>query len=116
MTEAEIKIKRTESLLLELIPEALGALNDKRLHLLNVVAVKCSRGRSDAKIFIDPQEYTLQEQAEFIKLLVKARPLVEEFCLKDQGWFKSPKLTFEFDKQFVHSQRMEDLFKQIEKK
>jgi len=42
MTEAQIK--RTQSLLMELIPEALGSLNDKRLHELDVIDIKCSRG------------------------------------------------------------------------
>jgi len=51
MTEAQIKLKRTEALLAELIPEALTQLNDARLHELSVIEVKCSRGRSDAKVF-----------------------------------------------------------------
>ena len=56
MTEAEIKLKRTESILAELIPEALSQLNDDRLHSLDIVEVKCSRGRSDAKVYINPFE------------------------------------------------------------
>ena len=50
MTEAEIKLKRTESVLQELIPQALGSLNDQRLHELDILEVKCSRGKSDAKV------------------------------------------------------------------
>ena len=58
MNEAEIKVKRTESILVELIPEALGQLNDNRLHDLEIVGVKCSRGRSDAKVYINPNSYS----------------------------------------------------------
>ncbi|QOY55431.1 30S ribosome-binding factor RbfA [Candidatus Sulfurimonas marisnigri] len=115
MTEAQIKLKRTESLLLELIPEALGSLNDKRLHVLSIIDVKCSRGKSDAKVYIDPASYTEQEKRDYLKLLRNARPIVETFCLKDQGWFRSPKLTFEFDEQLKKSQNIEDLFKKIAK-
>ena len=115
MTEAQIKLKRTESLLLELIPEALGSLNDKRLHDINVIEVKCSRGKSDAKVYLDPASLKEQEKRDYLKLLRKARPIVETYCLKDQGWFRSPKLTFEFDEQLKKSQNIEELFKKIAK-
>ncbi len=115
MTEAQIKLKRTESVLGELIPQALASLNDKRLHDLEILEVKCSRGKSDAKVYINPCEYNEQEKRDYLKLLRKARPIVETFCLKDQGWFRSPKLTFEFDKQFEKSQNIEELFKIIAK-
>ena len=114
-SEADIKIKRTESLLIELIPEALGSLNDKRLHVLDIIDIKCSRGRSDAKVYINPNEYTDQEKRDFMKLLRKVRPIVETFCMKDQGWYRSPKLTFEFDEQLKKSQTLDELFKKIAK-
>ena len=115
MTEAQIKLKRTESLLCELVPQALGSLNDKRLHDLAILEVKCSRGKSDAKVYINPSEYTEQEKRDYLKLLRKARPIVETFCLKDQGWYRCPKLTFEFDEQLKKSQNIEELFKRISK-
>ncbi|MBU1659717.1 30S ribosome-binding factor RbfA [bacterium] len=115
MTPAQIKLKRTESILLELIPEALSSLNDNRLHELNIIDVKCSRGRSDAKVYIDPATFTDEEKDTYIKLLKKARPVIEDHCLKDQGWFRCPKLTFEFDEVFQTSQNIEELFKKISK-
>lgn len=115
MTEAQIKQKRTESILLQLIPEALSSLNDKRLHELNIVEVKCSRGRSDAKIYVDPSDFSDADKRTYMKQLRKARPIVEDFCLKDQGWFRCPKFTFEFDEQLEKSQNIEDLFKRISK-
>jgi len=115
MTEAQIKLKRTESVLLELVPQALGAMNDKRLHALNVIEVKCSRGKSDAKVYVNPSEYTDQEKRDYLKLLNKARPIIETYCLKDQGWFRCPKFTFEFDEQLEKSKKIDDLFKQIAK-
>ncbi|MFA5233987.1 MAG: 30S ribosome-binding factor RbfA [Sulfurimonas sp.] len=115
MTEAQIKVKRTESILLELIPEALGSLNDERLHELDVIDIKCSRGRSDAKIYLDPASYTEAQKNEFIRLLKNARPIVETYCMKNQGWFRSPKFTFEFDEQMKKAQSIEELFKKIAK-
>jgi ribosome-binding factor A len=115
MTEAQIKLKRTESVLGELIPEALGSMNDKRLHELDVIEVKCSRGKSDAKVYIDPSEFSEKEKRDYLKLLNKARPIIETYCLKDQGWFRCPKFTFEFDEHLKKAQNIEDLFKKIAK-
>ncbi|MFT5662084.1 MAG: ribosome-binding factor A [Sulfurimonas sp.] len=115
MTEAQIKIKRTESILQELIPQALAHMNDKRLHNLNILEVKCARGKSDAKVYIDPAQYSDQEKRDYLKLLRKARPIVETHCLKDQGWYRCPKFTFEFDEHLKQAQNIDDLFKKIAK-
>ena len=113
MTPAQIKLKRTESILQELIPEGMTQLNDARLHELDVIEVVCSRGRSDAKIYLDPHSYTEKERNFFLSQLSKARPFIENYCMADQGWFKSPKFTFVFDDQLKKSQQVEDLFKKI---
>lgn len=115
MTEAEIKVKRTESVLLELIPEALSSLNDARLHGLNILDIKCSKGRSDAKVYVDPETFSDEEKIAFMKQLNKARPIIEDYCLKDQGWFRCPKLAFEFDEHLKQAQNIEELFKKIAK-
>ena len=88
-------------------------MNDKRLHELNIIEVKCSRGKSDAKVYINPSQLNEQEKRDYLKLLNKARPIVETYCLKDQGWFRCPKFTFEFDEQLEKSKTIEALFKQI---
>lgn len=115
MTPAEIKLKRTDAILQELIPEAISQLNDARLHELDVIEVKCSRGRSDAKVYLDPHDYSEKERNDFLRQLRKARPVIEDYCLKDQGWFRCPKLAFVFDDQLEKSKTIEDLFKQISK-
>ncbi len=53
MNQAEIKRKRTESLLKELLPEAFSMLDDEDLKNLIVTDVVCSRGRYDSKVFLD---------------------------------------------------------------
>ena len=115
MTPAEIKKKRTESLLLELIPEAISSLNDARIHEVDVVEEVVSKGRSDAKVYLDPHSYTEKERNEFLKLLRGARPIIEAPCMQDQGSYRCPKLTFEFDTHFDRVSKVEDLFKQIAK-
>lgn len=115
MTPEQIKVKRTESLLKELIPEAISTLSDARLHELDVTDVKCARGRSDAKVYLDPHYFNEEERRFFLKQLAKARPVIEEYCLQEQGWFRCPKLAFEFDDQLEKSQKIEALFAQIAK-
>lgn len=115
MTPAEIKRKRTDSILKELIPEAISQLSDERIREVDVVEVQCAKGRSDAKVFLDPSYFTPQEQSALKRLLEKARPIIEEYCMKDQGWFRCPKLTFVFDDTLEKTQNIEALFAKIAK-
>lgn len=114
MTPAEIKLKRTDAILQELIPEAIAQLGDERLHELDVIEVRCARGRSDAKVYLDPHDYSDAERNAFLKQLNKARPIIEDYCMREQGWYRCPKLAFIFDDQMQQSQHIEALFKQIE--
>ena len=115
MTPSEIKRKRFDSILGELIPEALSQLSDARLRDIDVIEVRCSKGRDDAKVYLDPSMYSEKEQTELLRQLKKARPIIETHCMKDQGWFRSPTLKFEFDALLEQGQKIEDLFKQIAK-
>ncbi len=115
MKPEQIKLKRTESVLKELIPEALGQLGDERLHEVDVLDVHCSRGKSDAKVYLDPSYFDESEQKAIIKQLEKARPIIENHCMKEQGWFKSPKLTFVFDDTYERAKKIDELFAMIEK-
>ena len=111
--EAKIKQQRTESILKELIPEALASLSDERLQGLAVVNVVCSRGRSDAKVYLDPAFIFDDEREPIIRLLLKARILIEKHVANEQGWFRTPKLSFTFDETLAHETKMTELFKKI---
>ncbi len=115
MTPAEIRIKRTDAILAELIPEALSLLNDARLRELDVIEVRCSRGKSDAKVYLDPHDYSDDERRLLLQQVRKARPIIEDYCMKDQGWFRSPTLEFIFDDHFQKTKQLDELFKQISK-
>ncbi len=115
MTAEEIKRHRTESVLRELIPEALSQLGDERLRGLTVTEVVCSRGRSDADVYLDPTGIDESEQKQIIKQLKKVTRGLEAYCLKAEGWFKSPKFHFKFDRELERVKRMDELFSIIEK-
>jgi ribosome-binding factor A len=113
MTQEEIKRHRVESVLKELLPEAFSSLNDERINSLAVNDVKCSKGRSNAKVYLDKSFLNEKEQGEALKQLRKVGAYLQNHCKQSEGWFKAPIFTFEFDQQIEEVSRIEDLFKQI---
>ena len=113
MTQEEIKRHRVESVLKEIIPEALGSLDDERINGLTVTDVVCSKGRSDAKVYMDTSFLSEKEQGEALKQLRAVAGYIQNHCKQSEGWFKAPRFTFEFDHQLENVTRIEDLFKQI---
>jgi len=116
MREEEIKRKRTESRLVELLPEAFSGMNDNRINSLSVTAVVCSRGRYDAKVYLDKSYLTEKEQGEALRQLRAVSGYLSTYVRESEGWFKSPKFTFEFDEQLEQIANIEALFKEIGKR
>jgi ribosome-binding factor A len=113
MTHEEIKRHRVESVLKEIIPEALGTLDDERINGLSVTDVVCSKGRSDAKVYLDKSFLNPKEQGEALRQLRAVSGYIQNHCKQSEGWFKAPRFTFEFDEQLEKVSRIEELFKQI---
>ena len=113
MTQEEIKRHRVESVLKELLPEAFSTLSDERINSLAVNDVKCSKGRSNAKVYLDKSFLNEKEQGEALRQLRKVGAYLQNHCKQSEGWFKAPIFTFEFDQQLEEVSRIEDLFKQI---
>jgi ribosome-binding factor A len=116
MTQEEIKRHRVESILKEVIPEALATLDDERINALLVTEVVCSKGRSDAKVYLDKSFLNDKEQHEALRQLRSVAGYVQNHCKQSEGWFKAPRLTFEFDEQLEKQKRMEELFDKISTK
>ena len=115
MNPAEIKRKRTESVLKELLPEAFSNLDDSKLQNLIVTEVLCSRGRYDAKVFLDKTGIEESEQAEILKKLRKVHSFLKNYVKESENWYRSPNFTFEFDDQMERITKIEELFKQIKR-
>ncbi|BCD61609.1 ribosome-binding factor A [Nitratiruptor sp. YY08-26] len=113
MKPSEIKRKRQASLLRELISEAVGQLDDERLHGITVTEVDVKKGGYDADVYIDKSFYSPEEQKEILKALKKAAPLLQSYCLEMSGWFKCPKFHFKFDELLEQQKKIEDLFAKI---
>ena len=111
----EIKRLRTESVLKELIPEALASLNDAVLRGLCVTEVECKKGRYDAFVYIDKMMLDENEQKEVITKLNKVSRYLQNYCMEAEGWFKSPKFHFKFDDRLEYQNYMDDLFEKMYK-
>ncbi|MDR3345672.1 MAG: 30S ribosome-binding factor RbfA [Campylobacteraceae bacterium] len=114
MTQRDIKQKRTESVLKELIPQALSQLEDEQLKGLCVTEVVCHRGRYDAEVFLDKTILTASEISQIYSKLNKVKRHIQNYCALEEGWFRAPSLTFHFDDLLDEQNRIDKLFDKIE--
>ncbi|MBT3280600.1 MAG: 30S ribosome-binding factor RbfA [Campylobacteraceae bacterium] len=116
MQEKSINLQKTESLLVELIPEALSSLNDSRIKSLPITDVNCKTGKYNAVVYFDATDLDKDELKEVHKLLKKANGRIKSHCLASTGWYKCPDFNFVSDNSIEKSKRLEDLFEQIKTK
>ncbi len=113
MKDKSINLQRTESLLRELVPEALGTLGNELINTLTITDVKCKNGKYDAKVYYDGNDFTPSERKEIQKALYSANSRLKSYILNSTGWYKCPDFTFENDTNLESSNRLEELFAQI---
>ncbi|PAF47521.1 ribosome-binding factor A [Helicobacter sp. 12S02634-8] len=111
--DKSIRLQRTESVLKELLQEALSSLGDSTLNTLGVTDVVCSKGKYYAEVFIYPEAYTPKEQQAILHALKKAEGILREYVLSVSGWYKCPKFKFCFDESLERAKTLDALFAQI---
>lgn len=115
MNANEIKRLRTESILKELIPEALSSLDDEMLKGLCVTDVECKKGRYDAFVYLDKMMFDEKEQAYILNHLKKVSRHLQNHCMEVEGWFRCPIFHFKFDDRLEYQNKMDDLFAKVKK-
>ena len=110
-----INLQRTESLLMELIPEALSGLADERIRSLPITGVNCKNGKYDATVYFDGSDFDKNEINQIISLLKKANGRIKSHVLASTGWYKCPNFKFVNDTSLEQSRNIEALFAQISK-
>jgi len=113
--DKSINVQRTESLLMELIPEALSGMNDNRINGLTITEVSCKNGKYDADVYFDASDFSKQEQQQIKSLLSKVNGRLKAYCLASTGWYKCPNFKFIPDDSLEKANNLEALFKQIRK-
>ena len=114
-SEKSIKLQRTESVLRELLPEALSTLNDEMLNGLCVIDVNCTRGKYDATVYIDKMMFDEDEKKYILNHLKKVNSVLKTYCMQSEGWFRCPDFRFKFDDKLEKQNHMDDLFAQVAK-
>lgn len=110
-----INLQRTESLLMELVPEALSTLLDSRINSLPITEVNCKNGKYDATVYFDGSDYDKNEINQIVSLLKKAQGRIKSHILASTGWYKCPDFKFVNDTSLEKSKNIEALFAQIKK-
>ena len=113
--ESQIKQLRTQSILKELIPEALANLDDEVLRNLCITDVECKKGRYDAFVFVDKMFFNAHEQELILTKLQKAANALQNYCMSEQGWYRCPKFHFKFDERLDYQNHIDELFEKIHK-
>jgi len=112
--EKSIKIQRTESVLRELIPEALSTLQDDMLRGVCVVDVECSRGKYDAIVYLDGSMYDEKERTYIVSHLDRVKRHIQTHCMQAEGWFRCPDFRFKFDDSLERLNKMDALFAKVQ--
>ena len=110
-----INLQRTESLLMELIPQALSQLSNSKINSLPITGVNCKNGKYDAIVYFDGSDFDKNEVKEVIESLKKANGRIKSDVLASTGWYKCPNFKFELDTSLEKSKNIEDLFAKIKK-
>lgn len=111
----DIKLLKSQSLLKEVLQEAISSLSDNRLNSLSVLDVKCSKGKYCARVFLDPTSVTKEEQKALLSLLRRANSAVAKYVKSSLSWYRIPDFNYEFDDHLEHINRLESIFDKISK-
>ena len=114
MMDKSIKIQRTQSVLKELIREALSTLDDEMLHGICVVEVECSRGKYDATVYLDGSAYDDKERSYILSRLERVKRHIQTHCMQTEGWIRCPSFRFRFDDSLERQNMMDALFAKVE--
>lgn len=110
-----VNLQRTESLLCELIPEALSSLEDGLINSLSITDVNCKNGKYDAIVYFDGSDFNKEELKQIKQKLHKANGRIKAHVLAATSWYKCPNFTFEVDDTLENSKRLEKIFSQLSK-
>jgi len=114
LNKKSIKLQRTESVLKEILSEAVATLNDGMLKNIAVTEVDCKRGKYDADVYMDQSLLNEEDKSYILKHLKKVRGYLENYVLQNEGWYRCPKFHFKFDDKLQKKEKYDMLFSKIE--
>ncbi|RDU73339.1 30S ribosome-binding factor RbfA [Helicobacter aurati] len=109
----QITQQKKEAFLKEILTEIFSELHNELLNTLEIVNVQCSRGKYNAKIFVESSLLTDTQRQEIQKAFKRAKPFIQSNVLRISKWYNAPKLMLCFDSSLQHQNRLDVLFSQI---
>lgn len=110
-----IKQQRTQTLLCEVLSEAIAQLGDADINSLSITDVKCSKGKQSAEVYIEGSSLNPAERKMILHKLNKAQGILKGYVLSTTQWFRAPNLHFCFDDSLRNANALDDIFAKIAK-
>ena len=108
-----IRNLKNQSMLKDVLQEAICSLSDTRINTLSVTKVKCSNGKYFARILLDSTLIEPQQRIVIIKLLKKANNTIRKYVQSSISWYRIPNFEYEFDLELENINRLDSILKQI---
>jgi ribosome-binding factor A len=115
MSQKNVRTLRAESTFTELVSEAIGMLGNEMLNSLSVMKVECSKGLSDATVYIMDENFSDSEKQKIVSGLKKSASYISRYCTSTDAVSKMPKLSFRFDDSLEKEERLEKILGGIKK-
>lgn len=109
------KLERSTALLREELTDILRSeVRDPRLNMVTVIAVRLSRDRRYARVYVNLPEQEQEAEQEMLAALRRAAGFVRRCLAQRLTWYKAPEVSFHLDEGMKQGDRVLELFRDLE--
>ena len=109
------KLERSTALLREELTDILRSeVRDPRLNVVTVSAVRLSRDRRYARVYVNLAESEQEEEQAILAALRRAAGFVRRCLAQRLTWYKAPEVSFHLDEGMKQGDRVLELFRDLE--
>lgn len=109
------KLERSTALLREELTDILRSeVRDPRLNVVSVSAVRLSRDRRYARVYVNLAELEQEEEQAILAALRRAAGFVRRCLAQRLTWYKAPEISFHLDEGMKQGDRVLELFRDLE--
>ena len=109
------KLERSTALLREELADILRSeIRDPRLNTVTVSAVRLSRDRRHARVYVNLAEQAQDEDQVLLAALSRAAGFVRRCLARRLTWYKAPEISFQLDEGMKQGDRVLAIFRDLE--
>ncbi len=109
------KLERSTALLREELTDILRSeVRDPRLNVVSISAVRLSRDRRYARVYVNLAELEQEEEQAILAALRRAAGFVRRCLAQRLTWYKAPEVSFHLDEGMKQGDRVLELFRDLE--